>query len=375
MLDRTNFRGIFVIVVTPFLDDSALDERGLERTMQFCLDAKVHGVVANAIASEGFYLDRDERRRVIEIVVGAMSGQGAGGRRRVGHALADRRRIRQDAEALGADAIMSLPPSLATPAEVKDYYRALSGVTALPIVLQNWFGPGATTMSPQLIAELVNELPNARFVKEESGYPAQSTGEIIRLAGDKLHGVMGGRAGKTLMEEVRHGVSGTMPACEIADVHVALWNAIEASDEKLSRKIFQRLLPLIDLEGSYGMPLMKEVLKMRGVIDSANVRQPGFRQLDRHALDEAALIMDDLTEWMLPRLPAPEPANDRHHQRTPSTPTRSRRRSASPTCGSRWLRRTTTTRSSGSTRTRASTASARCATPATRWTRCASSRC
>jgi dihydrodipicolinate synthase/N-acetylneuraminate lyase len=303
MLDRSNFLGIFVIAVTPFLDDSAVDERGFARTMQFCRDAKVHGVVANAIASEGFYLDRDERRRVGEIVVREMAGTVP----TVIAVSATHWRIAagfaRDAEELGADAIMSLPPGLATPDEVRDYYRALSGETALPIVLQNWFGPGATTMSPQLIAELVNELPNARFVKEESPYPAQSTGEIIRLAGDRLHGVMGGRAGKTLMEEVRHGVAGTMPACEIADVHVALWNAIEARDEKLSRKIFQRLLPLIDLEGSYGMPLMKEVLRMRGVIGAANVRQPGFRNLDRHALDEAALIMDDLAEWMLPAYP------------------------------------------------------------------------
>jgi len=300
MLDRTNFRGIFVIVVTPFLDDSAVDERGLERTMQFCLDAKVHGVVSNAIASEGGYLDRDERKRVAEIVVGAVKGKTPS----VVAVSAMHWRIAagyaRDAEAVGADAIMSFPPGLATPAEVKAYYRALSEATALPLVLQNWFGPGGNTMSPQLIAELVDELPTVRFVKEESAYPAQSVGEIIRLCGDKLQGVMGGRGGKTLMEEARHGVSGTMPACEIADVHVALWNAIEARDEKLSRKIFQRLLPLIDLEGSYGIAMMKEVLKMRGVTSAVNFRQPGFRRLDQHALSEAALIMDDLADWMLP---------------------------------------------------------------------------
>ena len=53
-----------------------------------------------------------------------------------------------------------------------------------------------------------------------------------------------------------------MPACEIADVHVALWNAVQSGDNKRARYIFQRLLPLLDLEGNYGMPLMKEVLKM-----------------------------------------------------------------------------------------------------------------
>jgi dihydrodipicolinate synthase/N-acetylneuraminate lyase len=126
--------------------------------------------------------------------------------------------------------------------------------TALPLVIQNVIGQGATTMSAALIAELVNEIPTARFVKEESGYPAQTVGEIIRLCGDKVEGVMGGRAGKTLLEEVRHGVSGTMPACEIADVHVALWHAIEAKDDRRVRGIFNRLLPLLDMESNYGMP-------------------------------------------------------------------------------------------------------------------------
>ena len=92
---------------------------------------------------------------------------------------------------------------------------------------------------------------------------------------------MGGKAGKTLMEEVRHGVDGTMPACEIADVHVALWNAIEAGDEARARAIFTALLPLLDMESNYGMPLMKEVLKMRGVIGSAAVRQSAYSPRSR----------------------------------------------------------------------------------------------
>lgn len=88
-----------------------------------------------------------------------------------------------------------------------------------------------------------------------------------------------GLAGKTLLEEVRHGVSGTMPAWEIADVHVA---------------------PLLDMESGYGMPLMKKVLKMRGVIGSAAVRQPGLRVLDDHAREEMAQITDTFADLMLP---------------------------------------------------------------------------
>jgi hypothetical protein len=39
---------------------------------------------------------------------------------------------------------------------------------------------------------------------------------------------------------------------------------------------------------------------MRGVIGSATVRQSGFRSLDDAAREEAAAIMDDLNEFMLP---------------------------------------------------------------------------
>ena len=302
MLDRNNFRGIYVIVVTPFTEDFRLDEAALERILAFCIDAGVHGVVANALASEGGYLSEAERRRAAEIVVGAAKGKVPA----IVAVSAAHHRIAADyarhAEAIGADGIMSLPPNLhpATVDDIKAHYRAISAASSLPLVLQNAMGPGATTMSAALLAELVNELPNARFVKEESGYPAQTAGEIIRLTGDRLQGVMGGRAGKTLMEEVRHGVSGTMPACEIADVHVALWNAIEAGDDARARAIFRALLPLLDFEASYGMPLMKEVLRMRGVIPSTAVRQSGYRGLDPHAREEAATILDGLKEYMLP---------------------------------------------------------------------------
>lgn len=299
MLTKSNFRGIYVIIVTPFTDDFRLDDTGLGRVMDFCLAAGVHGVVANAMASEGFFLSESERKRAAEIVIDKARGKVPA----IVAVSAPHWRISTEfarrAEEMGADGIMSLPPSGATTAEIRAHYRAISEASKLPLVLQNAVGPGLTTMSAALLAELINDLPTARFVKEESGHPAQTAGEIIRLAGSKLEGVMGGRAGKSFMEELRHGVSGTMPACEIADVHVALWNAVQSGDDKRARQIFQRLLPLLEMEATYGTPLMKEVLKSRGVIDTAAVRQSGLRGLDDHAGAEAMAIMDDLTEFML----------------------------------------------------------------------------
>jgi dihydrodipicolinate synthase/N-acetylneuraminate lyase len=301
-LDKTSFRGIYVIVVTPFKSDLSLDEAGLERTLEFCFEAGVDGVVSTANASEVGYLSEAERRAVAERVVRQSQGRA----KTVVGVSTSHYRLSADyarhAEAIGADAVMAMPPTFHTAnlAEIRTFYRELAAATSLPIVVQNAFGPGATAMSASFLADLVAEIPQARFIKEETAYPAQLTGDVIALAGDKVEGVMGGRAGRTLMEEFRHGICGTMPACEIADVHVALWKALDGGDEAGARRIFRHLLPLLDFEVSYGIPLCKEVLKARGLIADAAWRQTGYRPLDEKARAEMTALLDDLSEFMLP---------------------------------------------------------------------------
>ena len=60
-MDRHSFRGIYAIPVTPFTADLDIDEAArLRATLKFCMDAGVHGLVANANISEVAYLS-DER--------------------------------------------------------------------------------------------------------------------------------------------------------------------------------------------------------------------------------------------------------------------------------------------------------------------------
>lgn len=303
-LDQAAFRGIYVIVVTPFDDSGALDEAALESTLDFCFTAGVAGVVATANASEVGYLTETERKRVAEITVARARGRAASV---VGVSAAHARisaEFAAHAEKVGADAIMAMPPTFHGPtrAEIMAFYKDLGRASALPLILQNAMGPGATPMPAEFVVELANAVPTARFVKEETAYPAQLTADILRLGGERILGVMGGRAGRTLMEEARVGICGTMPACEFADLHVALWNAIEAGDTARSRAIFRHLLPLIDFETSYGIPLCKAVLKARGVIPSATWRQTGYRPLDATALAEMDTLLAGAAEFMHPDL-------------------------------------------------------------------------
>ena len=106
--------------------------------------------------------------------------------------------------------------------------------------------------------------------------------------------MMGGMAGRFLLEEYRRGACGTMPACEVADAHVRVWDALERGDADEARRLHMQLLPLLNYEAMYSFTVYKEVLVRRGVIASARTRVPGAGKLDAENDRELDLLLRDL---------------------------------------------------------------------------------
>ncbi|MGH7922451.1 MAG: dihydrodipicolinate synthase family protein [Candidatus Dormibacteraceae bacterium] len=289
------FRGVFAIPPTPFTERGDLDETGLRRVVSFCVEMGVHGIVTPVNASEFAFLTDDERRRVVEIacaesgavpVVAGVAGTCSQ------HAVVFARHARE----VGAAAVIAMPPYVrsANPSEIRAYYEAIAEAARLPVFIQNHLPPQGTPMRPEFVAELVREIPLVSYVKEECWPPGQHISAELALAGPGLRGVMGGIAGRYLIEEYERGACGTMPACEIADVHVALWGRLEAGDREGARSLFVRMLPLLNLEAMHGVVLYKYVLHRRGLIDSVFVRQPGLWPLDEHDRTEIDVVLERL---------------------------------------------------------------------------------
>lgn len=303
--DHDHWRGVFTIPCTPFTETGALDLDSLRSEIAFCLEAGAHGIVAPVNASEAWTLTDDERRTVVETLV-----TGVGGRVPVvvgvsaGSAAAAVAFARHAAE-VGADAVIALPPSgpTAPPEAIFAYYRALAAAIAIPIFVQNHDAPYGTRMSPEFVARLVRELPHVDWVKEETYPPGHAITTERELCGPKLKGILGGVAGRYLLDEYRRGVCGTMPACEATDVHVQVWEALEQGDERCARDLFNRLLPLLNYEAL--LPgVYKAVLKRRGVIASDYLRHYAGNPLDAHdrrELDAILADMSDLFRLAVPR--------------------------------------------------------------------------
>lgn len=305
------YRGVFAIPPTPFDDADNIDEASLRRCVAFCVAAGVHGLVIGVNASEGIALTDAERCRAAEVVV-----EEANGRVPVivgisGVSTRSSEEFARHAAAVGADSVMAMPPYVRHPpaSEIFDFYASVAkAATGLPVWIQDYVAPIGTPMAPALLSRLLTEIDGVDFLKEESAFAPQVMGAVKSLAGDHLKGVMGGMAGRYLLEEYRRGACGTMPACEVSDAHVLIWNALDRGDEAEARRLHTQLLPLLNYEAMYSFTIYKEVLVRRGIIASARTRVPGSGHLDAENHRELDLLLRDLEPLLTQGLRVAMPA-------------------------------------------------------------------
>ena len=320
-------RGLFAIPVTPFAADGTLDQDSLRRVIQFCVEAGAHGIVTPVNASEFTTLSEEERTTVTRIAV--QENERAGGRSRVPVVIGVGARTTTEAvqyaryaQEHGADAVIAMPaydPPLDEHG-IHDFYASLDRAVAIPVYIQNHerIGPTAhspsgpprpgpgTPMTPEFMARLCRDLPHVQYIKEESANTGYKIVKTLELAGESCLGIMGGKAGRYLLDEYRRGACGTMPASESADVHAQLWNLLDAGKEREARDLFNALLPLLNYEALFGTAVYKEVLYRRRIIASPFKRLAGLT-LDRYDHQELDAILADLAPRFTVETPTTRP--------------------------------------------------------------------
>ena len=134
------FRGIFTIPATPFDERGQLDEAGLRRVIDFCVECGAHGLVYPVNASQFSVLSDNERLRGFRIVIEQNAGRiptmmGVQGVSKEHAAM-----FAREANALGASSVIAMTPyvvKVGNPDMVVEYYRAINAVVDIPICIQN----------------------------------------------------------------------------------------------------------------------------------------------------------------------------------------------------------------------------------------------
>jgi len=202
----TEFRGSYSVVVTPFSEDgSAIDVDATTRFLDWQLDSGVPGVIVLGTTGEFLTVTDAERTQLVETVVRHLNGRMPVLVGSMNASTANAVRYSREAEELGADGLMIVPPYYYTPTEdeIFGYYRAIAEAVSLPIMLYNNPVTSNVDMSAALVARLTRSFENVRYIKEAS----MDVARVYDIA-EATDGVMNVFAGERIVESFLLGAVG-----------------------------------------------------------------------------------------------------------------------------------------------------------------------
>jgi dihydrodipicolinate synthase/N-acetylneuraminate lyase len=145
-------------------------------------------------------------------------------------------RYAQQAEKLGADAIVSLPPTgVSDEKAILAYYQKVGSITSLP-----FFAQAVGNFSVDLMVEMFKTIPTFRYVKDETGNPLEQIAELRERTGDQLKVFSGGGAA-TMILEMERGFSGACPYVDLADVFASAFDLWHEGKKREAFDMFGRV--------------------------------------------------------------------------------------------------------------------------------------
>lgn len=177
------FTGSAVALVTPFHQDG-INENCLQGLIEFQMGQGTDALVVCGTTGEGSTLSAEEHRRVIEKTVSVVDKKipviAGAGSNNTSHAVA----LSRQAEAAGADAILSVAPyyNKTTQKGLYEHFKAIARAVNIPVILYNVPSRTILNIAPSTIREL-SFIENIVAIKECN---LDQVGEVINLCGDDI---------------------------------------------------------------------------------------------------------------------------------------------------------------------------------------------
>lgn len=280
-------RGVFKILATPYREDKSLDYDDLAAEVEFLDRCGADGLVWPQNSSDLPFLTRDERMRGMEVIAKAARGRkpalvlGVQGR----HTTSMLDYARQ-AETLGCDAMIAMPPKDATGLEeYREYYSELCRLTSRPVFIQTSAGAPDVEPTVDFISEMSGKFPNFGYVKEEYGDTLSRMTALARHRPERVKSIFGGSRALAWTYEMRLGMDGMMTGGpQVAEVYTEIWKLHLAGEREKLRELYSKLLLITNLE-NYVPGLRSYLMRERGVFKT-HVGRGGDHQFSPVAVAE-----------------------------------------------------------------------------------------
>ena len=200
------FRGSYTVTITPFTEDGkAIDLAAWRRFVDWQLAQGVPGLIILGTTGEFLTVSDEERREFVGATVEHVAGRIPVLVGTMNAYTPNAVRYSREAEELGADGLMIVPPYYYTPTEdeIFGYYQAICEAVSLPIMLYNNPFTSNVDMSAKLVARLTRAFGQIRYIKEAS----QDIARVYDII-EATEGVMNVFAGERIVESYLMGAVG-----------------------------------------------------------------------------------------------------------------------------------------------------------------------
>jgi len=277
-------RGVYLITVTPFKPDGALDLESTDQLVDFYLQAGADGLTLLGVLGEASKLTAQESgdyvKRVLARVNGAVPvivGASAAGFAAMGELT---KRVMD----LGADGVMVAPGgAVRTDDQARAYFAMVNETLGsdVPWVLQDHPNATGVQLSSAVVMQIIDQSPGCVMLKHED-CPGLGKLSAIRAAQAQqtlkhISILTGNGGGLFLPEELVRGADGAMTGFAYPEMMVDVVKAHAAGDIERAFDVFDAYLPLsrYEQQPGIGLAVRKYILQKRGAIGSATLRKPG----------------------------------------------------------------------------------------------------
>lgn len=277
MYDK-RLKGVVIPMITPMNEDSTVDDESLQHYVQFLIDAGVDALYPNGTNGESLLMSRAEREHIAEVIAIANNHQLPLFIQCGSMTTAETIALAQHAVEIGADGIGVMSPAFFCLDEESlfQYYTAVMEHLPcdFPVYIYNIPGCTANDVSPTLLHRLMAAYENIVGIKYSS--PDLLRVEDYLNTNERIPELLIGCDSLFLQCLITGGV-GTVsgPGSIFYERFTRLYRQFQDRDLHSAMETQRRIVET-DRQLAYipGIPALKALLQMRGVIRTDHCRAP-----------------------------------------------------------------------------------------------------